>query len=443
MQALWDSIVLGAQESWDSLVSSVSGIGQRISDKLAEMWAGVTEFFSKIDLFESGAKLLDTFTEGIKSKISSLVGTVENALAKVREYLPFSDAHTGPLSQLTLSGTRMMTTLGEGVGQGAPGLVGSVSGVLGRAGAAIGSWWAGLTGAEQKVTVGVPGAQAAPAQAAAPVQTAPQAPDASVLAAPLPADLDVMCAGVLEAFQGLDLSESGMKLMGTFADGIRSAADLPASAVEAALARVREYLPFSDAHTGPLSQLTLSGTRMMSTLGEGVGQGAPVLEGSVSGALGKAGAAIGDWWVGLTGAEQKVTADVPGAPTAPGTSAVNTAFPQVQVPADPLRVGFSALPEPPKTPELSYRMPDMPNSDLGMPRTPEIPNPSLKLSAPDSPDIAVDERQSLSAREGRQSERPAQQSWTVTIQNLYLPSVEKAEDFATALKSDMAQYGEA
>ena len=156
LEVLWDSIVLGAQESWDSLVSSVSGLGQRISTALSEMWNDVTEFFSDLDLFESGAKLLDTFIEGIKSKISSLVGTVENALASVREYLPFSDAHTGPLSQLTLSGTRMMTTLGEGVGQGAPALLASVSGALGSAGQAISGWWNGLFGKPQTPDVGSP-----------------------------------------------------------------------------------------------------------------------------------------------------------------------------------------------------------------------------------------------------------------------------------------------
>ena len=156
LDALWDSIVLGAQESWNSLVASVSGLGQRVSTALSEMWNGITTFFSELDLFESGARLLDTFVEGIKSKVSSLVSTVENALASVREYLPFSDAHTGPLSQLTLSGTRMMTTLGEGVGQGAPALLASVSGALGSAGQAISGWWNGLFGKPQTPDVGSP-----------------------------------------------------------------------------------------------------------------------------------------------------------------------------------------------------------------------------------------------------------------------------------------------
>ena len=209
-----------------------------------------------------------------------------------------------------------------------------------------------------------------------------------------------MWAGVTGFFDGINLYESGAKLLDTFVDGIKSMASAPIKAVEDVLAKVREYLPFSDAHTGPLSQLTLSGTRMMTTIGEGVGQGAPGLVGSVSGALSKAGAAIGSWWAGLSGAERKMAVDVPGAQAAPAQTAL-TLPPQISVPS-----------------VRDYR-------------------------APDSPDITVDERQSLSAREGRQSERSAQQSWTVTIQNLYLPSVEKAEDFAAALKGEMEQYGEA
>lgn len=371
MQALWDSIVLGAQESWDSLVSSVSGIGQRISDKLLEMWAGVTGFFDGINLYESGAKLLNTFVDGIKSMASAPIKAVEDVLAKVREYLPFSDAHTGPLSQLTLSGTRMMTTIGEGVGQGAPGLVGSVSGALSKAGAAIGGWWASITGAAPEAAVDVP--MPPPSQRAAPDQAVPQALDAGTLMAPLLADLADMRTSVIDVFTGIDLSESGAKAMGTFADGIKNMADLPIGAVEAALARVRDLFPFSDTHAGPLPQFTLS-----------------------------------------------------------------------------------ALPEQPESPELSYRMPEVPGPHMEMPRIPEvpalrfaapqlpeIPAPALKYSAPELPEIAVDERQSLSAKDGRQGERPAQQSWTVTIQELHLPEVKEANDFVSGLMGEMAQYGEA
>ena len=302
---------------------------------------------------------------------SAPIKAVEDVLAKVREYLPFSDAHTGPLSQLTLSGTRMMTTIGEGVGQGAPGLVGSVSGALSKAGAAIGGWWASITGAAPEAAVDVP--MPPPSQRAAPDQAVPQALDAGTLMAPLLADLADMRTSVIDVFTGIDLSESGAKAMGTFADGIKNMADLPIGAVEAALARVRDLFPFSDTHAGPLPQFTLS-----------------------------------------------------------------------------------ALPEQPESPELSYRMPEVPGPHMEMPRIPEvpalrfaapqlpeIPAPALKYSAPELPEIAVDERQSLSAKDGRQGERPAQQSWTVTIQELHLPEVKEANDFVSGLMGEMAQYGEA
>ncbi|MBF0590188.1 MAG: phage tail tape measure protein, partial [Magnetococcales bacterium] len=43
-------------------------------------------------------------------------------LSKVRNLLPFSDAREGPLSQLTLSGSKILETLGVGMQQAAPGL---------------------------------------------------------------------------------------------------------------------------------------------------------------------------------------------------------------------------------------------------------------------------------------------------------------------------------
>lgn len=64
---------------------------------------------------ESGAKVMDTFTEGIKAAVNKPVEAVKGALAKVRELLPFSDAKEGPLSQLTLSGKRVFETINTGM----------------------------------------------------------------------------------------------------------------------------------------------------------------------------------------------------------------------------------------------------------------------------------------------------------------------------------------
>ncbi len=64
---------------------------------------------------QSGAKIMDTFTEGIRAAINKPVEAVKGGLQKIRNMLPFSDAKTGPLSTLTLSGKRTMSTYAEGI----------------------------------------------------------------------------------------------------------------------------------------------------------------------------------------------------------------------------------------------------------------------------------------------------------------------------------------
>ena len=61
---------------------------------------------------------MTTFTEGIKSAVSAPVTAVKSGLQKIRNMLPFSDAKTGPLSTLTLSGKRTMSTYATGIQQG-------------------------------------------------------------------------------------------------------------------------------------------------------------------------------------------------------------------------------------------------------------------------------------------------------------------------------------
>ena len=156
----WNAIVGTITGAWDTIVAGISDFGSSLLAGITDAWNSVLEYFGGLNLFESGAKLLDTFIEGIKSKVSALVDSVSGALSSVREYLPFSDAHTGPLSQLTLSGSRMMTTLADGVNLGKGGLVASVSGALSAAGTKIQGWWESLTGGASGMetpSVSVPG----------------------------------------------------------------------------------------------------------------------------------------------------------------------------------------------------------------------------------------------------------------------------------------------
>ena len=155
LQSVWDTVGNAAGAAWEGIVGLVSGawaaiigglsaFGTSLLDGVTAAWNAVLEFFGGLNLFESGAKLLSTFVDGIKSMASSVVESVEGVFTKVREYLPFSDAHVGPLSQLTLSGARMMSTLAEGVTSGQGGLVARVSGALSGVGGAIRDWWKGL-----------------------------------------------------------------------------------------------------------------------------------------------------------------------------------------------------------------------------------------------------------------------------------------------------------
>lgn len=75
-----------------------------------------------LNLFQSGRQIVATLVSGIKSMAMAPVEAVKGIFAKLRNLLPFSDAKEGPLSQLTLSGSRIMQTLGVGITGAAPGL---------------------------------------------------------------------------------------------------------------------------------------------------------------------------------------------------------------------------------------------------------------------------------------------------------------------------------
>ncbi|WP_051284574.1 phage tail tape measure protein [Desulforegula conservatrix] len=112
------------------LATFIAGAWLGLTSSFETIKTTIQNFFSDLNLFESGAKLLGTFTEGIRSALSVPAQLVESGLQKIRNLLPFSDAKEGPLSTLTLSGARMMETLGTGVRQAAPDLQATVASSL-------------------------------------------------------------------------------------------------------------------------------------------------------------------------------------------------------------------------------------------------------------------------------------------------------------------------
>lgn len=174
----WTTATAMAENIWNNFCDSLMAFADlfRVGDWIRDAWAKATEWLSTIDLFESGARLLDTFKEGILSKVESLKQTFSDALSKLRNLLPFSDAKEGPLSTLTLSGARLMSTLGEGMNAGFPGLYNTLSSKLGSLKESIGNWWDGLWNGKEGTTPALEQAGAA----------SPGAPDVRGFIPPVP-----------------------------------------------------------------------------------------------------------------------------------------------------------------------------------------------------------------------------------------------------------------
>lgn len=142
----WAGACQAAENIWNSLLDNLMSFADlfRIGDWLRAAWTDASEYLSSINLFESGAAILDTLKEGIVSKFTSVKDSVVGFFADLREYLPFSDAKKGPLSELTLSGERLMTTLAEGAAQGEKSLLGTVSGIFSSVTGSFNNWWDSL-----------------------------------------------------------------------------------------------------------------------------------------------------------------------------------------------------------------------------------------------------------------------------------------------------------
>lgn len=147
---LWNSFSLFITSTWDGIVSYGNELWSGFCAFLQDMWNGVVSFFSaygqilfgtmlwpfsmivafftsfRTTFFTSGASLWDAFCAGIKSAVNGPIDAVREGLVRIRRMLPFSDAKEGPLSTLTLSGSRLMTTLATGVNAGSPALQSAV-----------------------------------------------------------------------------------------------------------------------------------------------------------------------------------------------------------------------------------------------------------------------------------------------------------------------------
>ena len=77
----------------------------RVKWNLTDMTASFSILFERFrylgtEMYTSGRALMDNFLSGLKSKLGEIRATVENIVGEIRDYLPFSPAKIGPLSEL-------------------------------------------------------------------------------------------------------------------------------------------------------------------------------------------------------------------------------------------------------------------------------------------------------------------------------------------------------
>lgn len=109
----WDAVSQWISNAWNSACAGVQGG----IDWIIGGFQSMLNWFASLPsmFYESGKKIISTFVDGVKSMASAPFNAVKSIFGKVRELLPFSDAHEGPFSKLTLSGQRVITTLTKGI----------------------------------------------------------------------------------------------------------------------------------------------------------------------------------------------------------------------------------------------------------------------------------------------------------------------------------------
>lgn len=126
----WDEIAAACGAAWD-WIKETAGEGMKWLESLFDDFLGFLDNIGQM-FYDAGAKLWNTFTEGIKSVLSGPLDLIKSALAEVDKYFPHSDAEKGPLSKLTWSGSRLLSTFANGIPKGAQKLYDTMDKELGK-----------------------------------------------------------------------------------------------------------------------------------------------------------------------------------------------------------------------------------------------------------------------------------------------------------------------
>ena len=109
-----DAILWPFLAAWGWITDTWSMVASKMYGPLLDAF----DFITGLDLFDAGVGFLQSFLDGVLSLKDKVVEGVKGVLGKVRDFLPWSDAKEGPLSDLTASGKAfLIDTFARGMQQ--------------------------------------------------------------------------------------------------------------------------------------------------------------------------------------------------------------------------------------------------------------------------------------------------------------------------------------
>ncbi|MCC2411244.1 hypothetical protein NST14_10690 [Bacillus sp. FSL W8-0519] len=154
--AMWEAGVANAKSFATGAKNNLSNLGSIAWEGMNGMWEG---FWAWTDtLYDSGKGLLSSFTNGVINGFNGAIDAVYRGMKSIRQYLPFSPAKKGPLSDLDKSGEAFFPTWYNAamtqVGSMQKAIGGAFSGVANEADVALaGTGLEAFTGGSTTITV--------------------------------------------------------------------------------------------------------------------------------------------------------------------------------------------------------------------------------------------------------------------------------------------------
>ena len=154
--SMWDAGVTNAKNFANGAKNNLNNLGSIAWDGMKGMWDGFWAWSG--NLYNSGKGLLSSFTNGVRQGFNGAINAVYDGMKSIRQYLPFSPAKKGPLSDLDKSGEAFFPTWYNAamtqVGSMQKAIGGAFSGVANSADVALaGTGLEAFTGGSTSVTV--------------------------------------------------------------------------------------------------------------------------------------------------------------------------------------------------------------------------------------------------------------------------------------------------